>query len=150
MTEDIEFEIKIFEELTTTDLYDIMSFRQSIFVVEQDCPYLDADYLDQESWHVYSRIDNRITAYTRLIPKGKSYDQYSSIGRVAVSKDYRGTGLGRKLMVFSISQLLQLEGGPIKISAQTYTIPFYESLGFVTDGEEYLEDDIPHVAMIRE
>jgi ElaA protein len=150
MTEEIEFAIKKFEDLTTSELYNIMSFRQSIFVVEQDCPYLDADYLDQDSWHVWYIEEGQIVAYTRLIPKGKSYDHYSSIGRVAVNKTHRGTGLGKKLMAFSIDKLLRLEGGPVKISAQTYTISFYQSLGFVADGEEYLEDDIPHIAMIRE
>lgn len=144
------FELKTFDELDTSLLYDILALRASVFIVEQNCPYLDTDYTDQYSWHVIGYEDDAIKAYARLIPKEKCYDYASAIGRVVVSKDVRNTGAGKALMDFSIQQLLHLEGGPVKISAQTYAVPFYKRLGFSTVGEEYLEDDIPHIAMILE
>jgi len=141
-----------FEELDTYQLYRIMQLRQEVFVVEQDCPYLDADDKDQKSYHVCG-IDesNIIQAYTRLVPKGISYPNYISIGRVVNSKSIRGMGYGTILMEKSIEEAKKLWPNiPIKISAQTYLIKFYNSLGFKEIGEEYLEDDLPHIAMIND
>ena len=128
-----------------------MRLRQDVFVVEQNCPYLDADDKDQMSYHVLG-LDNegKLQAYTRLVPVGISYEGYVSIGRVITSSAVRGKKQGVPLMEFSIQKCQELwPNMPIKISAQTYITHFYESLGFKQIGKEYLEDDIPHIAMIR-
>lgn len=139
-----------FQQLTTELLYQIMVLRQEVFIVEQDCPYLDADGKDQSSHHILG-IDGQgvLHSYARLVPRGVSYDKYNSIGRVITSSSYRGTGEGITLMKESIKWIKALyPNEPTKISAQVYAIPFYTKLGFATFGEEYLEDDIPHIAMI--
>ena len=139
-----------FEELSLDQLYTILQLRQEVFIVEQDCPYLDADGKDQGSYHVLG-IDqkNRLQAYTRLVPPGISYDRYVSIGRVVTSSEIRGKGQGIPLMNYSTQQCRNLwPNHQIKISAQVYIVKFYESLGFEVVGEEYLEDDIPHIAMV--
>lgn len=129
-----------------------MALRQEVFVVEQNCPYLDADGKDLLSWHLMGRDkQGKILCYTRLLPDGVSYSGYTSIGRVVSSPSVRGTGAGRVLMHRSIELCRHLFGPlPIKIGAQTYLLRFYESFGFQSTGEEYLEDGIPHTKMIFE
>lgn len=146
----LQFSCLPFQQLTTRELYDIMVLRQEVFVVEQNCPYLDADGKDLDSWHVLVRNDNgQLVAYTRLLPEGLSYAGYSSIGRVVTDPAVRGGGAGRELMQRSIALCRHLFGPlPIKIGAQTYLLRFYESLGFVSTGEDYLEDGIPHTKMV--
>ena len=139
-----------FEALTNTQLYAIMKLRQEVFVVEQDCPYLDADGNDLQSHHLIGQNEKgEILAYTRLLAKGISYPNYCSIGRVVVSDKIRGTGAGHGLMQKSIEQCkLIFPGQALKISAQTYLDKFYQNLGFTPTGESYLEDNIPHQAMV--
>ncbi len=141
-----------FAQLTANELYTVMRLRQEVFVVEQNCPYLDADGLDQAAWHLLGRDNsNRIQAYTRLLPLGVAYVDYTSIGRVLTAAPVRGAGAGRELMQQSIAMCRHLFGAhPIKIGAQTYLLRFYENLGFVSTGEAYLEDGIPHTKMILE
>ncbi len=127
-----------------------MALRQEVFIVEQDCPYLDADGKDHISLHVMG-IDEagKLQTYARLVPKGISYPQSNSIGRVITSLSYRGKGEGKKLMQYSIMQMQkQFPEETTKISAQVYAIPFYSALGFVETGERYDEDGIPHAAML--
>ena len=140
-----------FDALTLAELYATMRLRQEVFVVEQDCPYLDADGKDQSSHHVLGEDEKgELHAYTRLVPKGISYPDYPSIGRVVTSAAVRGRGEGYPLMRFSIERCEALFGnGPIKISAQRHLQGYYGKLGFVATGEAYLEDGIPHVAMVR-
>jgi ElaA protein len=139
-----------FGELTPYQLYEILSLRQEVFVVEQNCPYLDTDGKDQASYHFMCRNEaGQLVAYTRLLPKGLSYPDYTSIGRVVNSPSVRGSGIGRDLMAKSIAQCLECFGRePIKIGAQSYLLRFYESFGFTSTGEEYLEDGIPHTKMV--
>jgi ElaA protein len=146
----LEFQYYHFDELNTRDLYELLRLRQEVFVVEQDCPYLDADGKDYESYHLMGRDSSgHIQAYTRLVPKGISYENYASIGRVVTSQAVRGQGLGKMLMHESLEAIRKLfPEEKVKISAQCYLIPFYESLGFQVIGEEYLEDNIPHIGMI--
>ena len=145
---ELKFYLRSFEELQISELYDIMAIRQEVFVVEQDCPYQDADYRDQMSLHVLAKEDSKLVGYTRLVPKGISYSNYPSIGRVVVSKDYRNKGIGDILMLKSINWAVDKLGEEIKISAQVYAINFYKRLGFKVVGDEYLEDNIPHVGMV--
>lgn len=148
-----------FDSLTVRELYDIMVLRQMVFAVEQNCPYLDADGKDLDGWHLmlFNTVNGNpeegvkaaLSAYTRLLPKGVSYDNYASIGRVVSASHARGTGAGKAVMQESIKQMGQLfPNQPIKIGAQSYLLKFYESLGFESTGEEYLEDGIPHTSMI--
>lgn len=147
----INFRCKPFYELTALQLYAIMALRQEVFVVEQSCAYLDADGKDLKGWHLMGYDDDgQLVAYARLLPKGVSYENHASIGRVATSAAVRGQGVGRKLMKNAMDYVEQLfPGDNIKISAQTYLRGFYESLGFVVSGEEYLEDGIPHFPMVH-
>jgi ElaA protein len=137
-----------FADLTPEELYEILRLRSEVFVVEQNCVFLDMDNKDQDSWHLMGKIDGRIVAYTRLLPPGLAYDEMS-IGRVVTSPVYRRIGLGRPLMQESIQQVQQLFGeGTIRIGAQLYLKEFYGSLGFVSEGDIYMEDGIPHIEMI--
>lgn len=146
----IVFKCLAFWELTLDQLYELMALRQSVFVVEQDCPYLDADGLDQAAYHLMGYDEQEeLVAYTRLLPPGTSYPDQASIGRVITRASERRTGLGSRLMRESIKMIHELfNTSKIKISAQCYLIKFYESLGFETLGKSYLEDGIPHIAMV--
>ena len=139
-----------FYKLNLDEVYAIMALRQEVFVVEQNCPYLDADGSDQEAWHLMGfNEEKKLMAYTRLLPQGISYKKYSAIGRVVTSPSARGLGAGKKIMETSIQWMEKLfPNQPIKISAQVYLLKFYNELGFQEIGEEYLEDDIPHIAML--
>jgi ElaA protein len=142
---------KYFEELTLNELYEIGRLRQEVFIVEQNCPYVDFDGRDPFCYHLMCFDENnRLIAYSRIVPKGISYENYISIGRVITSGTVRNSGIGRLLMLESIEACERLFGKvDIKISAQTYLLNFYSSLAFVSTGKEYLEDDIPHTEMIR-
>lgn len=146
----LTFQCLAFEALTIHQLYDLMRLRQAVFVVEQNCPYLDLDGKDQAGWHLIGQLpEGQIVAYTRLLPKGISYDNYVSIGRVVTDETVRDKGYGKQLMTESIHWCRTLFGeAPIKISAQQYLLRFYQSFGFEVTGTPYLEDDIPHIAMI--
>ncbi|MCI4651320.1 GNAT family N-acetyltransferase [Phaeodactylibacter sp.] len=150
MTTSISFNCLPFEKLSLQELYDSMALRQEVFVVEQNCPYLDADGKDEAGHHLLGyNTDGKLMAYTRLLPPGISYPDYASIGRVVTSPSARRTGAGKILMRESIGWCARLYGEvPIKISAQVYLTHFYESFGFEKVGAEYLEDDIPHVGMV--
>lgn len=139
---------KSFSDLTPQELYAILQLRNEVFVVEQNCPYQDADNKDAGAFHFMGWGDSKLIAYTRLLPLGLSF-QNASIGRVVTSPSARGAGIGRELMQRSIEQLYTLFGiVPIEIGAQLYLKKFYESLGFIQSGEMYLEDGIEHIEMI--
>lgn len=146
----MNFTCKLFKDLTVYELYDIMALRAEVFIVEQNCPYQDADGKDLDGWHLMGHTpEGNLVAYTRLLPKGISYPEYASIGRVVNSPKVRGTGAGKVLMEASIKEIKRLyPNDKIKIGAQSYLLKFYESLGFVSTGEEYLEDNIPHTSMV--
>ncbi len=148
----LKYITRTFDELSNEELYRVLQLRQEVFVVEQDCPYLDADGVDLQSYHVLGlNEEGRICAYTRIVPKGLSYDSYVSIGRVVNGPEVRGTGEGKKLMAYSIDTCKELyPKASIKISAQNYLLSFYESFGFDVHGDSYLEDGIPHTAMVLE
>ena len=140
-----------FQSLSLHELYEILALRQAVFVVEQNCPYLDCDGNDAQSWHLQGRDEaGALQCYTRLVPTGLVYPNHCSIGRVLTSAAVRGTGGGKILMEKSIEKCLELFGNqPIKIGAQSYLLRFYAEFGFQSTGEEYLEDGIPHTKMIR-
>ncbi|QNM85029.1 GNAT family N-acetyltransferase [Polaribacter pectinis] len=143
----MEFQVKSFSELNTTELYEILQLRSEVFVVEQDCVYQDVDFKDQKSLHVFGRKKDRIVAYTRIFKPGDYFDN-ASIGRVVVAAEERKYGFGHDLMKASIKAVENhFKVDKITISAQVYLKKFYESHGFVKIGEEYLEDGIPHIRM---
>ncbi len=140
-----------FDQLSLRQLYEILACRQAVFSVEQECFYLDADGKDVQAWHLLGMDDQgRIAAYARLLPKGVAYAEYQSFGRVLTMDFARGIGAGKELVGRALEEMERLFGkGPIKIAAQTYLVRFYGGFGFLGEGEEFLEDGIPHVYMIR-
>ena len=145
----LKIQVKTFKELTTQELYDLLQLRSEVFVVEQNCVYQDVDGKDQKALHVLGIKKNKIIAYTRIFKPG-DYFKNASIGRVVVNSSERKYGFGHHLMKASIEAVkTHFKVEEITISAQTYLQKFYESHGFVKVGEEYLEDDIPHIRMDR-
>lgn len=146
----IHWKIKPFEALTTNELYDILRLRSEIFVVEQNCVYLDLDGKDKLALHLFGEFEGKIVAYSRLFKSGITFEN-ASIGRVVVDANYRDRKWGHDLMREAIARI-QLHFGESKITigAQLYLKKFYESHGFVQTSEMYLEDDIPHIEMKRE
>jgi ElaA protein len=140
---------KTFNELSTQELYDMLQLRAEVFVVEQDCVYQDVDGKDQKAWHILGYKDNKLVAYTRVFKPG-DYFKEASIGRVVVVKNQRQHKYGYDIMEASIKAIKEtFNKSTIKISAQCYLKTFYNNLGFYEVGEEYLEDGIPHMAMIK-
>ncbi len=145
----VSWQLRNFESLTTQELYSILQLRSEVFVVEQNCIFLDMDDKDQVSWHLMGWRDNALAGYTRLVPAGISFAE-PSIGRVVTSPRVRGTGLGVELMKKSIEESKKLFGDtPIRIGAQFHLKKFYESLGFTQSSEIYDEDGIDHIEMLR-
>lgn len=144
----INWSLKKFEELSPYELYEILRLRSEVFVVEQNCVFLDQDNKDQLCWHYSGYIENQLAAYVRILPAGISYKEVS-IGRVVTSPLFRRHGIGRLLMNNAVEATKELFGNqPIKIGAQLYLQQFYSSLGFIICSEIYLEDGIEHVEMI--
>ena len=144
----MEFAVKKFHELTTSELYEILALRSEVFVVEQDCVYQDIDGKDQKALHVFGIKNNKIIAYTRIFKPG-NYFKNASIGRVVVKQNERKFKYGHELITASIQAVNNsFNTKEITISAQTYLTKFYNIHGFVSVGEEYLEDDIPHIEMV--
>lgn len=145
----IEIKVKTFKQLTTQELYDILQLRSEVFVVEQDCVYQDIDRKDQNALHVIGFKDENVVAYTRVFKPGYYFDE-ASIGRVVVKDSERKHKYGYDIMNASIEAIKNhYDVGTIKVSAQTYLKKFYNNLGFNEVGEEYLEDGIPHINMLK-
>jgi ElaA protein len=146
----MSWNVKRFDELTTTELYAILKERTQVFVVEQECPYLEVDGKDLLTYHLYKEENGEIAAYARLLPPGVSYTE-ASIGRVFVRKEYRGRGLAGELLIRSLDFLHgELGETKIKIQAQEYLREFYGSFGFTAITDSYLDDGIPHIDMVLE
>ena len=140
--------IKKFSELSTDEIYNILKLRSEVFVVEQNCVYQDIDDKDQKATHLFIEKNNEIIAYTRIFKKGDYYKENPSIGRVVVSKKERGKELGKRIMRESILYIKNnYNNKSIELSAQKYLDKFYRELDFYAEGEDYLEDGIPHQRM---
>jgi ElaA protein len=143
----MEWVLKKFGELSLDELYSILELRSKVFIVEQNCIYNDPDGKDQVAWHLIGMEKDQLIAYSRILPPGVIYTD-PAIGRVVTLPSKRKSGLGRELMSRSIKHCEDLFGQTsITLSAQAYLKKFYESLGFSTIGEEYLDDGIPHIKM---
>ena len=139
--------IKNFQDLSNTEIYQILRLRSEVFVVEQQCIYQDIDNKDKKAVHIFLKEKNEIIAYSRVF-KEKEYFENPSIGRVVVANKRRMYGVGKKIMNISINYIKQnIKAKSIEISAQKYLKKFYSNLGFVQEGDEYLEDNIPHLRM---
>lgn len=156
MTPKTHWQAKHFDELTLNELYDFLKLRIDVFVVEQTCYYPDLDgeqnQLDRhpETLHVLGHQNGSLVAYLRILAQGQSYEDYISIGRVAIAEEARGTGLGHEMIKEALKLCQQhFPHQAIKISAQEHLIGFYQQHGFEQVSEMYLEDNIPHVAMIK-
>ena len=146
---ELKWKIKPFEALTVDELYDLLKVRSEAFVVEQNCVYLDLDGKDKRALHLIGEYDGKVVAYSRLFDAGISFDN-ASIGRVVIHADYRDKKWGHDLMREAIAGIkTHFATEKITIGAQLYLKKFYESHGFVQSGKMYLEDDIPHIEMIR-
>ena len=138
---------KEFNELSLDDLYAILNLRQKVFVLEQDCPYIDADYSDQDAFHLLGYKDNDLIAYLRAFKPGIKYEG-SSLGRIVTEINSRGLGVGKKIIKEGVKFLKkEYPNNEIIISAQHRLEDFYIDLGFTSRGEVYLEDDIDHIQM---
>ena len=145
----VNWKLYSFNELSLAQLYNVLKLRQEIFVVEQDCPYMDCDDYDQESLHLMAMVDGGLAGYARILPAGLYYKE-PSIGRIVTAADFRRMGLGKRIIAKGLEIMEDRFGKtPIRIMAQCYLIKFYEAFGFATVGEEFLEDGIPHIEMFR-
>lgn len=140
---------KKFENLTSLELYDILRLRYEIFVVEQNCIYNDCDGKDKCSFHLWTTSDDDMIAYCRIVPPGISYEE-PSIGRVVTHPDFRNKKFGNQLMSLAIQIIENLyPTSSIRIGAQSYLKNFYEKFGFEQVSEDYLEDGILHMEMLK-
>jgi ElaA protein len=146
----ITWRCKSFNELTNGELYKILQLRIEVFAVEQNVVYQDCDSKDFKSYHLTAWNEDNLIAYSRILPPGLAYPEAASIGRVVTSPVARGQSFGKQLFEKSLVQLYHLFGQiPVIISAQVYLIKFYENFSFVPEGDIYIEDSIPHIAMIK-
>ena len=142
--------LKKFDELTLQELYAILQLRNEVFIIEQTCIYADLDDKDREAWHLMCINNDKLIAYTRILPPGVSYAE-PAIGRVVTAATARRSGLGKQLMLRSIEACEKLFGEiSISLGAQVYLKKFYESLGFSAVSDMYLEDGIEHIKMTRD
>lgn len=145
----INWTYKKFEQLTPFELYELLRLRSEVFIVEQNCVFLDLDNIDLDCFHLLGYYQNKLIAYARIVPGGRVYKE-ASIGRVVTSLTVRKGGAGKQLMQQSIDKLYNSFGKvPIKIGAQFYLKNFYQSFGFIQISEIYLEDGIEHICMMK-
>ena len=151
----VSWHFRAFHELTAAELYAVLQLRQMVFVVEQRCPSLDADGSDDHAWHLlgWTAADDgtrRLGTYARVFAPGVKYEE-ASIGRVVTHPDARGAGLGRLVVAEALRRIEEVvaPGTPVRIGAQRYLERFYEGFGFRRVGDDYDEDGIPHVEMVR-
>jgi ElaA protein len=143
-----------YADLSLDELYALLRLRSLVFVVEQQCAFLDLDGDDDRAWHLLGWAGDAagrpfLGAYTRLFAPGVKYAE-ASVGRVVTHPDVRRTGAGRRLMAESLRRVAEVApGAPVRIGAQKYLERFYASFGFVRAGDDYLEDGIVHLEMVR-
>jgi ElaA protein len=146
----LQWKLASFDNLSLAELHGIMRLRQEVFVVEQNCPFVDADENDQPSFHLSGHIQNELAAYARIVPPGIVYPE-PSIGRIVTAAKFRHAGYGKQLMAQSLVESEKLFGKTsVRIMAQQYLQRFYESYGFRQIEEPFLLDNIWHIIMLRQ
>lgn len=145
----IEWQWRRFEDLAIKQLYEIIAAREAVFIVEQNCPYQDVDGIDRHAQHLAGWSDGKLAAYCRVVDAGIKYPE-PSIGRVLTTAEFRGQQLGKELLSRAIEKIERdTPRTGIRISAQLYLKRFYKEFGFEQVSETYMEDDIPHIEMLR-
>jgi len=143
----LSFEWRGFAAMAPALLYDLLQFRQAVFVVEQRSPYPDLDGRDRDARHLLAWAEGALAGCLRLIPPME--DAAVRIGRVAVGSARRRQGLARAMMEEALRQCREDHPGcPIKLGAQTYLVPFYRSLGFASVSPSYDDYGVPHIDMV--
>ena len=146
-SKEIKLNWKEYKDLSSDELYAILHLRQKVFVLEQDCPYIDADYSDQDAFHLLAYKDNDLIGYLRAFKPGIKYEG-SSLGRIVTEINSRGLGVGKMITIEGVNFLRKKYSNyEIVISAQHRLQHFYIDLGFTPRGEVYLEDNIDHIQM---
>jgi len=141
---------KLFSQLSVAELYSLLTLRAEVFVVEQNCPYLDPDGRDLRASHLLGCKGDVLLAYLRLVAPGDRYPE-PSIGRVVIAREARRLGLGQAMMKMAVEQCQRLYPGlAVSLSAQTYLHDFYAAFGFCAQGRSYMEDGLPHIHMLRQ
>ena len=147
----IDWVCKHHSDLGKEQLYALLKLRSEVFVVEQKCAYpdLDGQDLEGDTYHLMGWEDDQLKAYLRLLdPQSQGGDVV--IGRVITAPQARGQGVGHEMMEQALKQAEKhWPQVPIYLSAQAHLQGYYGKYGFVVAGEEYLEDDIPHIGMRR-
>jgi ElaA protein len=144
----MHYQVQAFSELINHQVYRMLQLRSEVFVVEQTCIYQDMDNQDLEALHVLGIENERICAYARILTQSEEPNEVS-IGRVIVATSHRGTGEGHRLMTYCMTYVKQNFNDPqVRISAQAHLVDFYTAHGFTSTGNHYLEDGIPHCAML--
>jgi ElaA protein len=141
--------IQTFDELTVKQLYTYLQLRVNVFIVEQNCPYPELDGFDADAIHLAFIENEKLMAYARILPQGVKYNRIS-IGRVIVEKDARGRGLAKELMKESLGFIQKKwPQQEVQLQAQSHLRNFYGAFGFEPISDEYDEDGIPHVDMVK-
>lgn len=137
--------VATFAELSPRQLHDLLRLRVDVFVVEQECPYPELDGRDPEpaTEHLWLEVGGEVAAYLRILDSGDA----PVIGRVVTARGHRGRGYAARLVGVALGRL---GGARVRISAQVYLQGWYERLGFVRAGADFVEDGIPHLPMVRE
>ena len=142
--------VKSFEELTKKELYELLALRAEVFVVEQNCAYQDVDGKDLYALHILGIKDEQLVGYARIFKPGVYFTE-ASVGRIVVKDSHRILGYGQQIVSASEEAIRNcFHTKKIKLSAQSYLKKFYTDMGYKSVGEEYLEDGIPHIAMVKE
>ncbi len=149
-TSDLSWEWLHLDDMPPALLYRLLAFRVSIFVVEQACPYQDLDGRDELAWHLLGQRSGHVLACLRVLLPPASSKRYR-IGRVAVDEAARGKGLAHEMLLMAEQKIREAEASAeIVLDAQTYLLPFYQAMGYVVNGDEFLEDGIPHQSMVKQ
>ena len=144
----MSWKIQTYDELTKEELYKIIQLRVNVFIVEQQTCYEDLDHHDQNSIHISYVKDEKIFAYTRLLPPGEKFEM-ASLGRVITSQEVRGTGLGKEMIQLALDTIEKTwPGSEVFIQAQEYLKNFYGSFGFKPVSKPYIYDSLPHLDML--
>jgi ElaA protein len=145
----MDIENKNFDQLSKTELYQLLQLRAEVFVVEQECAYQDLDGKDMKALHILGKEQGKLITYARVFGPGDYFEE-ASIGRIVVSPNTRGAGLGKKIVIAAEKAIINFyQTDRIRLSAQAYLKKFYSEMGYQSTGEEYPEDGIPHIAMIK-
>ena len=146
---EISWSWKRFEEISGVEMHELLSLRQAVFIVEQQCIYQDIDEWDSQAWHLSGRDQTgKLIAYARItFPNTKS--ENPTLGRILVDSKNRRLGLGRETVKQCIQKcVLEYPDKPIRISAQTYLLTFYEAFGFESVGQPYDDEGVKHIDMV--